>query len=279
MKISYLHKLLNKLYLLIKSVIAEFLRCSRLNTLSLNGIIASILWPLLGLLTTLFTYKSFNLSLFSRFGINNHSEFLIFLLTGFVSLSFYSAMTSQALSIQADREDGTLQVIYISPANRFGLLLGRALSGLPQILFSFVIIYCYIFLISSGNAFIKIVFYMFAGVLLLISASIWGTFMCSLYLVSRNTSIWYILFNTPMEYLSGVSIPIKSFPKVLSVFSFIFPLTYTLDIVRTISILDCPSGKQWLLFIFINLLCLVSTLFIIKKSEKNSRKQGTLNLF
>lgn len=196
MKTSYLHKLRSRLHLLIQSIFAEFLRCSKLNTLSFNGIVASIIWPLLGLLTTLFTYKSFNLKLFTRFGINSHSDFLIFLLSGFVSLSFYSAMTTQALSIQRDREDGTLQIIYISPANRFGLLLGRALSGFPQIIFSFVLIYFYIFLISSGNPFIKIMFYAIAGMILFISASLWGTFMCALYLVSRNTSIWYILFNT-----------------------------------------------------------------------------------
>lgn len=279
MKISYLRRLLNKLYLLIDSIFAEFQRCSKLNTLSLNGIVASILWPLLGLLTTLFTYKSFNLKLFAHFDINSHSNFLIFLLTGFVSLSFYSAMTTQALSIQTDREDGTLQVIYMSPANRFGLLLGRALSGFPQILFSFVLIYFYIFLISPGNPFTKIIFYAISGILLLISASIWGTFMCSLYLVSRNTSIWYIIFNTPMEYLSGVSIPIRSFPKILYLFSFIFPLTYTLQVVRKLSVLTWPGIFQWLLFIFINLLCFIFTLFVIIRSERTSRTNGTINLF
>ncbi|MBC6356717.1 ABC transporter permease [Lactobacillus helsingborgensis] len=279
MKTSYLHKLQSRLHLLIQSIVAEFFRCSKLNTLSLNGIVASIIWPLLGLLTTLFTYKSFNLKLFARFGINSYSDFLIFLLTGFVSLSFYSAMTTQALSIQRDREDGTLQIIYISPANRFGLLLGRALSGLPQIIFSFVLIYFYIFLISSGKPFIKIMFYAIAGVLLFISASLWGTFMCALYLVSRNTSIWYILFNTPMEYLSGVSIPIRSFPKFLYVLSFIFPLTYTLQIVRKLSILSWPGIIDWLTFILVNFLCFFFTLFVINKSENNSRKSGTIDLF
>lgn len=82
-----------------------------------------------------------------------------------------------------------------------------------------------------------------------------------------------------MEYLSGVSIPIRSFLKFLYFFSFIFPLTYTLQIVRKMSVLSWPGIIEWLTFIFINLVCFFFTLFVINKSEKNFRKKGTIDLF
>ncbi|SHJ54114.1 ABC-2 type transport system permease protein [Hathewaya proteolytica DSM 3090] len=246
-----------------------------------------LLWPILGLFTVYFTYKPFSMEKAAAFGINNGKQLMIFLCTGYVAYNCFWAMVQSAWRFSSrERTSGTLEMAFISPANRMALIYGKALGSLLQQTWMFVS-FCIVLLIYVGGFSIRsIVSLPLLFVILIISSTVWGGMLNSLFLFSRDSSILMNVLDDPMVLFSGVKMPVTSLPHWGQVIGSIFPLTYCLNISRSLLTNFVDNGFSCN-YIMINLgkllLCLllmfIITKYCMKKAEEKNRKYGNFEFY
>lgn len=240
-----------------------------------------LIWPVLGFFEVYYTYKPFLGTDYA--GMRNGAELLSFLGTGFMAYTCFWTMVQNAWSMsEMERRGGTLEMSFLSPANRLALNYGKALGALMQEAWMFccfcVFILFYTKTISFKNLFLLPVIF----VLLIVSSTIWGGMLNAVFMFSRDSSIVMNILDTPMNLFSGTKIPISCFPIWAKVISLVFPLTYCIYIIRiTLNIQKTDVG--WIesltgLGICLSVMIMI-TIWITKKAEKHNRETGEIQFY
>ena len=165
-----------------------------------------LVWPILGFFEVYYTYKPFEFT--EYMGITNHKELLAFLGTGFMSYTCFWSMVQNAWSMaNQERRGGTLEVTFLSPANRMAMIYGRALGALVQETWMFCCFCIFILFYTKAIHVYNLFLLPLVFVLLIISSTIWGGMMNAIFMFSRDASIIMNLFDTPMVLFSGARIP------------------------------------------------------------------------
>lgn len=132
-----------------------------------------LIWPVLGFLEVYYTYKPFSIS--GYMGISNSKELLAFLGAGFMAYTCFWSMVQNAWSMgNQERKGGTLEITFLTPANRLAMNYGRALGALMQEVWMFCC-FCVFILIYTGTinwenlVLLPLIFF-----LLIISSTVWG---------------------------------------------------------------------------------------------------------
>lgn len=241
--------------------------------------ISLLLWPILTFIGTYFSYKNFDISILKKLSIYSYSNLAIFLLTGALCYNCFWAMVQGAFFMRNERENGTLETIFLSPAPRISIMYGRAIGALLQstwIMFMYSIV---IFIIMKDNILHALLSIITVYLVVIISAIIWGGFINSIFTVSRDIDFWFIICDEPMKLFSGVEIPVNIFPIIFQYTSAIFPLFYCLEITRNIFTNNQSSLWLFINYIVSNCVIFIITLFILKKAEKHNRETGNLQLY
>ena len=119
---------MKKIFLVIK---AEIKKQQKHDYHSAFVYLSLLIWPILGFLEVYYTYKPFSLT--GYMGISDSKELLAFLGTGFMSYTCFWSMVQNAWSMaNQERKGGTLEITFLSPANRLAMMYGRALGALIQ---------------------------------------------------------------------------------------------------------------------------------------------------
>ncbi|MBZ9618262.1 ABC transporter permease [Clostridium estertheticum] len=261
---------------------AEIRKQYQYNFNSYSVYFSLLLWPILIFFNTYYTYKSFDLTKSIMFSgsINSNQSLIIFLITGFIGYNFFYSMVQSAWQMGSERQDGTLETVFLSPANRLAIAYGRSLGSLFQNVWMFSV-FSFIVLIGSKNFNINNIIYIpIAFLILTLSATVWGGLMNVIFLFSRDAGILNNILDDPMEFFSGVSVPPSTFPLWAKAISTIFPLTYSLSLVRSILISsNAPSIDNVIKLSVSLILIFILTMLILKLAEKNARKSGNLTFY
>jgi len=150
-----------------------------------------------------------------------------------------------AFAIVRERENGTLEMLLVTPVSKGGLMLGKLLPyavlgffeicivlTLMRFMFGvriqgdlgLLLLMCFIFLFTA------------LGLGILIST------------VARNQAQamqMAVLIMLPSVLLSGFVFPRESMPSVIYYFTFLIPLTYFIEILRGIIIRGADLGSLW----------------------------------
>jgi len=221
---------------------------------------------------------AFDINILSEFGIHDTHDLIVFIFTGAMGYNCFWAMVHSALYIHEERRGGTLEMMFLSPASRMAIVFGRALSGifLNASIFS---VLSMVMLILGGINISSLLKIAVSFAIIVLSSIIWGAFINSFFLISRDTNFLFTICDEPMHLLSGVKIPLNAFPMFLQVPASIFPLTYCLFLVRQ---LFFDVGVQWA-YVLANVvgLCIlvIVTKVILWKTEHKNRESGNLQLF
>ncbi len=242
-----------------------------------------LIWPILTFITAYYTYKPFNLSTGTH-GISYLTEdnLITFILVGYIAHMFFRSLVQSAWHFSFERVSGTLELIYLTPANRIAFILGNAMSAVFESVWLFIV-FCFFILLFFGNIIIPNVLLIFTGIVFLIIPSvIWGMLLNSLFLFSRDTRILFTLLEEPMDLFCGVKIPVRIFPIWAKCISYIFPLTYSIKILRKIFLEGAVLSDLLPLLIItasIALFLLILTIFLLKIGERYAKKTGNMALF
>lgn len=260
---------------------AEILKQKQHDYHSVFVYMSLLIWPILGFLEVYYTYKPFSLT--GYMGISDSNELLTFLGTGFMAYTCFWSMVQNAWSMaNQERKGGTLEITFLSPANRLAMTYGRALGALIQEVWMFCCFCIFILFYTKSIRLDNLFLLPLIFGLLIISATIWGGMLNSIFMFSRDASIIMDIFDTPMVLFSGVRLPRNCFPIWAKVISLIFPLTYCINVIRfTMNIKQ--NGQEVVLDIACLMICLcimiLITVFLTVRVEKHNRETGELQFY
>ncbi|MNM60552.1 ABC-2 type transporter [compost metagenome] len=265
----------------IKVVIAE-MKKQHLNYFHSKFIYISLfIWPILNFITSYYSFKPFKINN-SNLSYLNEDNVLVFIVLGYMTMSLFRSLVQTAWNFSFERISGTLELIYLSPASRQGVILGNALSSLFESIVFMVIFTLGVLIFKREVLNVNYLSLMIVFIITLLMAVMWGMFLNSLFLFSRDSGFLFTVLEEPMEIFSGVKVPTSVFPMWAKGISLIFPLTYAIEGVRNV-ILIGSSIQEIKSFIVIGIgiiiILYLSCLKIIKVVEHHSRKTGNFTYF
>lgn len=243
-----------------------------------------LIWPVLHLFTSYYSYKPFEGSAASEIVAKWVGEDMIFafILFGYISYMFFKCFVQSAWRFSYERVSGTLELIYLTPASRLGVMLGNAFASLFESAWMFTV-FCVGALVFFTSLKVSGIFMPFIAVLSLVIPSIcWGIFMNSLFMFSRDSGIFFTLFQAPMELFGGAKVPYLAFPIWAKLIGGAFPLTWSANIVRKIFMQGAELADIRIELLILSLICVglvLLTLLLLKKGEAYARRTGNMALF
>lgn len=265
----------------IRIIFIEIKKYSKISLKSKTDYFTTFLWPLLVFIQTFYFYKPFSVMSISKWGFGDSNSVLSFLIVGLLAYNCFFSLVRTALFMRREREEGVLEIVLLSPANRMALMYGRAMGALIQNTWMFcifsVLAVVYIDGFTKNPILLLLVF-----LLICISACIWGGLINTIFLFSRDAEIIFYILDEPMMLFSGVKAPINIFPVWAKSLSALFPLTYVLFLARGI-MADSTNYSQlmiYALFLFFYLLIIIIlTFYLLKHAEAYLRENGNVSFY
>lgn len=269
---------MKKILLVIK---AEIVKQQRHDYHSAFVYLSLLVWPILGFLEVYYTYKPFVLT--GYMGISNSRDLLAFLGTGFMAYTCFWSMVQNAWSMaNQERRGGTLEIAFLSPANRLAMNYGRALGALIQETWMFCCFCIFILIYMGAIGMHNLLLLPLVFVLLIVSSTIWGGMLNSIFMFSRDASIIMDVFDAPMTLFSGTRLPRSCFPQWAKNISLLFPLTYCINIIRFVLNIRVEN-QGWIVDLLELVVCLsvmiAITVFLTYRVEKHNRETGELQFY
>lgn len=243
--------------------------------------VSLFVWPFLSFVTTYYSFKVFNIEK-SKISYITSENMVVYLLLGYMCMSFFRSLVQSAWNFSFERISGTLELIYLSPVSRVAVLLGNAISSLFESVFVMLIFSILVLIINGEVLLIKILPCITVFLIVTAMAVAWGMFLNSLFLFSRDSDFLFTVLEEPMEIFSGVKVPTILFPVWAKAISVFFPLTYAIEAVRRVvltgsTLYEIRGFVVTGVVIIAILLVLISTM--IKIVERHMRITGNITLF
>lgn len=210
------------------------------------------------------------INLIPRIWYNEDLRSMDFLIPGLIAvilMQVSAVLTS--LTIIAEKEQGTIESIIVSPIRKYELMLGKIL---PYV----ILIFVDMFLITACGYFLFGVPVKGSYLLLLFCAFIFltGTMAMGLFISTTATSsqaamqMAAIVTLLPAMLLSGFSFPIENMPWALQGLSLLVPARYFIEILRDIYLKGVGLSCFWQSFTMMTLLSLSFIVLSIAKFKK-----------
>lgn len=240
------------------------------------------LWPVLTFFSTYFSMKPFGDGADSPIArLLPDGNVLLFLATGYAIFQLYWSVVQSAWTFEWERKNGTLEMVFLAPGSRMAFLLGRSVHALFSGVWMFAAFaVCTSVFAWKGGA-VPVWHLAAAIVLTLLAASAWGAFLSAICLFSRDSGFLYYVFQEPMQLFGSVSVPAAVFPVWGKICSFLFPVTYSLYLVR--GALDGDTGALWWKYAAglpaASLALLLAAAYLVRRAEAHARRTGSWTLF
>lgn len=207
---------------------------------------------------------------------------LLFFITGMLGYNFFAAIVQSSWQFSFERFHGTLEILFLTPANRLVLILANGVGALIQSVWFFLIFATGLIVFVGGLHMSSPAMFLVAFLGLLIPAVCWAAFLNSVCIFARDSSFVYTILESTMAFFSGVRIPLLAFPLWIRIIGSVLPLTTSLIVLRGALLSNETLLTLWpsLLFLAsISLAMLLLAIVILKKGEEHARLHGTLTLF
>lgn len=262
---------------------SEMKKSHRLNFHSSLIYFSLLVWPAITYVSAYYSFKPFNLGFYSPLNRFFSSEKIgVFLLTGYLGYIFFWSMVQSAWQMSFERYSGTIELIFLSPVSRLGVIYGRASADLLEGVWLFSTFTLLAAALVSGIHVAGWWSIPLGLLILVISAVIWGGFLNVIFLFSRDSGFLYTILDEPMLIFSGVRIPVAAMPYWGKAVALVFPLTYVLQILREL-VIEGYGFTQILpslgiLFTVLTVLFLLSGR-LANLAEQHALKTGNITLF
>ncbi|MGC5325452.1 ABC transporter permease [Brevibacillus sp. SYSU BS000544] len=241
-----------------------------------------LFWPVLTFFTSYFAMKPYRDGSGSALAqVIGEGSIPLFLVSGFMVFQLFWTVVQSAWTFEWERRQGTLEIIYLTPASKIAFLFGRSVYSLFNGIWMFFVFSALTFLLVADLGQVNWGYLVLSLAFMTISAVIWGAFLCSICLFSRDSGFLYYIFHSPMDLFGGVRIPPAVFPIWAKLLSIFFPVTYCLFMLR--EALNGHVTQMWwwmaLVLTVLNILILLTTFRTLQRAEQHSRKHGNWVMF
>jgi ABC-2 type transport system permease protein len=190
-------------------------------------------------------------------------NFLTFVFTGVIAQTLFQSTASGIISLVEDRQNDFAQELFVSPIPRYSILIGKILG---ETIVSFIQVSAVIlFGILIGvplvfPALIKL--FPFFPIIAFMGGA-FGVLVMSTLTNQKTASQIFPFLIFPQFFLAGVFNPIKILPAPILLASRAMPMTYAVDLVRSIYYAGSPERSFVVLFNTRTDLIVVLVLFVI----------------
>lgn len=206
---------------------------------------------------------------------------MTFLIIGFLGYLTFKSLMQSAWQMGSERKNGTLEMVFLSPANRLAIIYGRALGAIFQNVWMFLVFSILVVYLIGGVPVGNVVYMPICFVLIIITATIWGGLLNVIFLFTRDAGILFMILDDPMLLFSGVRIPTVLFPVWAQMISVIYPLTQVLNIMRGLLIGEVHNNliEPIITLLIISVIMILLTFLLLKKAERNARINGEFTFY
>jgi len=206
-----------------------------------------------------------------------------FTLIGQLLYTFFTMMLLCGTIFDREREQGTLEAVLLSPANRLAVIFGGALAS------AFNYLWFLVGILLSWVAFlgVKIIvtdFFALLASVVLSYLPIVTLGMCleAFFIHSRRGVMYAVMLQEPVMFFSGLVFPLQAMPRTLLSISYLIPLTFGLLSLRLTLL-----GGAYLSEIAVPLTLLASmagvflalATWLVGYAERSAKKRATLTQF
>jgi ABC-2 type transport system permease protein len=207
---------------------------------------------------------------------------LAFLATGALGFTFFFSLVQSAWHFSIERQTGTLELLFLSPANRLAVVIANGFGALVQNAWLFVCFLVAMFTLLDVVDVAHPGMYAVVFLAMLLPAIAWGAFLNSLLIFSRDSAFLYTLLDDPMWFASGVRLPTFALPGLVRAFGAVLPLTGSLAVVRG-ALLDGQGigdlAGELLGLTALSGLLLLAAVVALRVGEAKAQRTGQLRLF
>jgi len=206
-----------------------------------------------------------------------------FTLIGQLLYTFYTMMLLSGATFEREREQGTLEALFLSPANRIAVIFGGALSSaLNYVWFLFGILLSWVAFVGV-KIMISDFLALFASVVLsYLSLVMLGMCFEALFVYSRRGGMYATMLQEPMMFFSGLVFPLQAMPIALLSVSYLIPLTFGLISMR-LTLLGAASMSDiavpLMALASMTLVFLMLAAWLIGQAERKAKAKATLAQF
>jgi len=244
----------------------------------------NILGPIFFLLTSWTIYEIVSRSAGLEWEFAGFSNYVAFATIGFAFLGpILSASWSGAEGIRSEQQDGTLELIFITPSNKIAWLIGKMMAAQIFSLTSLAIT------LITGSVFfgldlfskLNVPMAILGTALTIVGMSSFSFALAGLtFIIKRTDDLNQFLWPT-MTFLCGLAFPVEVLPLGAQVISWVFPLTHGINITRRAILLGSglfdPIIAMATLTILVQILIFIPIgLYLFRKFYNLSRKTGAL---
>ncbi|GAA2288854.1 ABC transporter permease [Nonomuraea roseoviolacea subsp. roseoviolacea] len=248
-------------------------------------VFSMLVWPLLTLIQTYYTLHPLAATpgIATRWPLAADPERLLaFLATGTLGFTFFFSLVQSAWHFSMERQNGTLELLFLAPASRLAVVVANGFGALVQNAWLFACFSAAMFTMLDVVNVAHPGMYAVVFLAMLVPAVAWGAFLNSLLIFSRDAAFLYTLLDDPMWFASGVRLPTFALPGWLRAAGSVLPLTGSLVVVRGAlldgqGIADLALPLVWLAGL--SALLLVAAAGMLKVGEARAQRTGQLRLF
>ncbi|GAA1652244.1 ABC transporter permease [Catellatospora bangladeshensis] len=244
-----------------------------------------LLWPVLQLAATYYTM----LPVLDTPGIASRwpdaaqpARLLAFLAAGAFAYLFYFSLVQSAWHFSFERISGTIELLFLSPASRLALVFANGTGALVQ---NTWLAGCFAVAAASAGGALHVAhpgMYAVAALALVVPAIVWGAFLNSLLVFSRDSAFLYTLLDDPLWFVSGVRLPLFAMPLAIKAVGLAFPLTSSLIVLRG-ALLDAQPLSALLeplaLLTGLCALLFAATAALLRLGEARAQRTGSMQLY
>lgn len=169
-------------------------------------------------------------------------DYLEFIFPGLVCQAMLFTAMFMGISVIWDREFGFLKEILVSPLSRSSIFLGKMLGVSTDVMLQGIILFPFGFLIGARMD--PLIFLQSLPIMLLITTGLVciGLTIASLLKSFEGFGLIQTFINLPMFFLSVALFPLDTVPSWLRWVSYLNPLTYGVDALRSTMLGDSWTG-------------------------------------
>lgn len=175
-------------------------------------------------------------------------SFLTFVFVGVIGQNLFQSTASGIISLIEDRENDFSQSMFIAPVSRYVIILGKifgeSIVATIQLLGIFVmgVLFQIPFTLNQFIGILSVI------PLITLLGGAFGTLVMSNLTSQKQANQIFPFLIFPQFFLSGVFSPIVNLPNYLFILSRISPMTYAVDLVRSIYYQGSPVASKIVLY-------------------------------
>lgn len=202
-------------------------------------------------------------SLQANIGADVGYNFLTFVFIGVLAQTLFQSTAAGIISLIEDRENDFSQEMFVSPISRYSIITGKILGeGLVSTTQTIgIIIFGIIIGVPFGIS--NIIALLPAALSAILLGGSFGVLVMANLSNQRTANQIFPFIIFPQFFLAGVFNPIKNLPPVILQLSRIAPMTYPVDLFRSIYYLGKPEYSKVVLFSPLADIAIMSVMFII----------------